>query len=116
LKEYYPAILEATPEQIKALIDQEDTFERSITVYTHDNLKILTKYCEKLGYPNVTHDGVLMYEDSFSTDKDQVIEWAKQRHAYRLEELQERVREKRAELAKWEERLEEVSRQELTFE
>lgn len=65
------------PKKLKELLSAEDRFETTITVYTYDGSNILEKHCEALGWPNVTHDGVLMYDgDRFSVDRDQVIRWA----------------------------------------
>lgn len=32
--------------------------------------------CEEAGWPNVTHDGQMMYENTFSTDRAEVVRWA----------------------------------------
>lgn len=75
----YQKDLKEDPALLKRLIEQPDTFEHSIPVYTYDYTtgEILEKYCERLGWPNVTHDGELMYDNTFSADKAVVIAWAK---------------------------------------
>lgn len=66
------------PAQLRQLIDKPDSFANSITVYTYDyDGNIIEKLCEEPGWPNVTHDGRMMYENTFSTDRDQVVAWAK---------------------------------------
>jgi hypothetical protein len=55
----------------------EDTFAESVDVYTYDCADIIKKQCEVLGFPNITHDGMLMYANTFSADKLQVVAWAK---------------------------------------
>jgi hypothetical protein len=72
----YQREIDADPETLKRLIEDPDTFSESITVYTYDGGEILEKQCEKPGWPNVTHDGCLMYENLFSTDKITVVKWA----------------------------------------
>lgn len=72
----YPQLYEASPEDILQLINTQDDFEQSLIVYTYQGGEIIEKKCEQYGYPNVTHDGQLMYENTFSADKSQVIEWA----------------------------------------
>ena len=69
-------VLDADPDLLKKLIKQEDTFTASIPVYTYSGAKITEHFCEELGYPNVTHDGLMMYENSFTTDRNEAIEWA----------------------------------------
>jgi hypothetical protein len=77
LSKHYPALLSASAEEILHLINAEDSFSASVPVYTYDGGKIVEKLCEQPGYPHVTHDGHLMYENTYSTDKDQVVRWAK---------------------------------------
>lgn len=77
LVNHYPALLSASPQEILAIIHAEDTFTGSIPVFTYEGGKIIEKRCELPGYPNVTHDGHLMYENTYSTDKEVVVRWAK---------------------------------------
>lgn len=63
-------------DKAKELLSIEDKFENSITVYTYEGSNILEKQCEALGWPNVTHDGRLMYDNTYSIDRGQVIRWA----------------------------------------
>jgi hypothetical protein len=68
--------MEADPATLKRLVSSPDTFEKSIRVYTYEGAEILEKFCETPGWPNVTHDGEMMYDNTFSTDRDTVVEWA----------------------------------------
>lgn len=71
LRNNYPNILEATPKDILALIHAEDRFSNSIPVYTYNrDGEIVEKLCEETGWPNVTHDGQMMYENSFFSTKE----------------------------------------------
>lgn len=73
----YQQEFEADPQKLAELIAAPDKFEKSIPVYTWEEDKIIERYCEEPGWPNITHDGDLMYENSYSTDQNQVVEWAK---------------------------------------
>lgn len=73
----YQQEMDADPELLRRLVQAEDTFEVSIPVYTFKGADIIEKYCEKPGYPNVTHDGCMQYDNEYSTDKAQVVAWAK---------------------------------------
>lgn len=53
---------------LKQLIDEQDTFERLLPVYEIQNRKIVKTWCEDYGYPNVTTDGKLMYENTFTSE------------------------------------------------
>ena len=69
--------MEADKATLRRLIDTPDTFERNIAVYTYDyDGNIIEKQCEALGWPNCTHDGQCMYENTHSADRAQVVTWA----------------------------------------
>lgn len=91
LDRHYPALKSASPNHILKLIRQPDQFAASIPVYTFDDGEIIECQCERPGYPNVTHDGRMMYENRFSTDRDQVIAWAKRDLGIWLRNLNEHV-------------------------
>lgn len=73
------------PETLKRLIQEPDTFEASVQVFTYVGGEIIEKQCEKLGWPNVTHDGQMMHDNTFSPIKAQVVGWAKENAAIRYE-------------------------------
>jgi hypothetical protein len=68
--------LVSDPVKLRELINMKDVFERSIRVFSYNEAEITEHFCENLGYPNATHEGLLMYENRFSTDRSKVIEWA----------------------------------------
>jgi hypothetical protein len=68
--------MHADLDKLWALIEQEDTFSSDIPVFTWKGEEVIEKSCETPGYPNVTHDGELMYENRFSTDRGQALQWA----------------------------------------
>jgi hypothetical protein len=94
------------PGTLRRLIDTPDTFEKSVTVYTYDyDGNIVAKQCEEPGWPNVTHDGDMMYENKFSEDRAEVIEWAKRNCEAGRENAERRVVEQERELAESRKRL-----------
>lgn len=99
LRDNYPALQKAAPEELVWLIAAPDTFTASIPVFTYDGAEILEKMCEEPGYPNVTHDGCMMYENTFSTDKSKVVAWAKRNVACAVEQTQRRIAEVEKDLA-----------------
>lgn len=72
------AMIGEDPATFRAMFEQRDEFDRSITVFTWDEDRILEKRCEAIGWPNVTHDGDLMADNRYSTDRQTVIDWAKE--------------------------------------
>lgn len=96
----YMQEMKADPEKLKELVLAEDKFNASIPVYTFEGATILEKQCETLGWPNVTHDGCLMYENTFSTNKKRVVLWAKENAQYSVSSAADSLERARVELAK----------------
>ena len=105
LREKYPLLEKASPDELLALINAEDVFTSSIPVYTYEGAEIIEKLCEEPGYPNVTHDGQIMYQNTFSTDKDQVVAWAKRSAFLYAKNLDRHINEREQELTKTREKL-----------
>lgn len=76
LPDNYPTLASASDAERLALIEQADQFKASIPVFTFGDGKIIEKQCEATGHPNVTHDGILMYHNRFTTDRNQAVSWA----------------------------------------
>lgn len=112
----YLAEMKADPAALLKVIQADDVFEKSITVYTFSGAKIIEKQCEKLGWPNVTHDGEMMYENSFSPNKSKVVKWAKENARCGIEWRTMRVAEIKEELATMEMSLAEVENNLKTLE
>ena len=93
LSREYPLLLKATPEEIRNLLTIPDTFTRSIAVYTYDGSKIIEKWCETPGWPNITHDGSVMYDNTFSTDKALVVAWAKRSASLHIRQTRARIQD-----------------------
>lgn len=70
--------LKAEPEVLAELVSSGDTFAVSLPVFTYQGGALVELKCEALGYPNVTHDGQIQYENTHSADSDQVVRWAKE--------------------------------------
>ena len=100
IKETYPSLHNATKEEILLSLNTSDVFSTSILVYTYEEDMILEKYCEELGYPNITHDGCLMYVNKYSTSKSKIVKIAKQQAQLHVEYSQEGVNEAHQELLK----------------
>ena len=105
LARYYSEMT-ADLRKLKELIDAPDNFTASLPVFTYEGGNIIEKQCEAYSYPHITHDGLLMYENTFSADKAQVVAWAK-RNAWcgvkqwkrNIQEAEQALEQKRSELA-----------------
>jgi hypothetical protein len=57
--------------KLRELIDAPDTFAASLPVYTISRWVVVEKQCEAYGWPNTTHAGEIMYENTyFKTRKE----------------------------------------------
>lgn len=92
--------MDADPFKLAELVQQPDTFERSIPVYTYEGGDVVEKQCEELGYPNVTHDGCMQFENTFSPDPGLVRTWAIDSAESGIKWMVETVEEARRELTK----------------
>lgn len=107
----YQREMEADPAKVRQLMDSPDTFGPSVAVYTYDGGEIIEKQCEETGWPNVTHDGELMYENTFSTDKATVLKWAKRNAEAGIEIWTGNLKEARKRVEKCESELAQATRE-----
>lgn len=89
----YQQAFDADPQKLRELALAQDTFAESIPVYTYEGGNILNKQCEALGWPNVTHDGLMQYDNAFSSDRSRVVAWAKRNADLGIESYTERIAE-----------------------
>jgi hypothetical protein len=73
----YQKDIDEDPAKFAELFAREDVFERSLAVYTFSGGDIVECFCEELGYPNLTHDGDVQYENRHSDNVPKVVAWAK---------------------------------------
>lgn len=99
LRQHYPEILATPPAEIVKLIEAQDVFDASVPVFTYRESEIIEKRCEEPGWPNVTHDGCVMYENTFSTDKAKVIQWAHRSAELRVKYTKEQISRVESDLA-----------------
>lgn len=116
LREQYPALQAASPEDVLKLIQEPDEFSAHIPVFTYDGGTIIETLCETPGWPNTTHDGHLMYENTFSISKEQVVRWAKRNAALAVQYSKEDIERREKELVEARARLAEYQRQHDTLE
>lgn len=95
----YQSEFDANPELLAELVKTPDTFSAAHPVYTYSGGEIVEKFCEEYKWPNVTHDGAVMYKNTFSKDKAEVVGWAKRNAEYGIEGFARRVKEIKEKLA-----------------
>lgn len=77
LAEYYPEVLEASPEEIVQILKEPDELGETFSVYTVDEEtgELIEHRCEAYGWPNTTTDGVLMYDNEFFKTKEEALRY-----------------------------------------
>ena len=79
-------------------------------MYTTKNGQIIEKACEQLGFPNITHDGELMYSNTHYANKADAIEYARNDLHCRIENYEGSVTDLEATLAEKKEKLAEAKK------
>lgn len=59
---------------VRHLIESPDVFAADILVYYFDGEELKESKCEALGWPNITHDGLIMYETVFFATRQEAID------------------------------------------
>lgn len=95
----YMAEMDADIGKLKDLILTPDTFGELKAVYTYSDAQIIEKKCEEYGWPNVTADGEMMYDNTFSKDRTEVAEWARRAANSRKEYAECHISRLRSEIA-----------------
>lgn len=79
--------------QLNEIMDGKDELENPLPVFSVENGEIIESLTDAYGYPNVTDDGILMYDNThFSTEK-QALEYAVEEYSAGVEFLQRRLKE-----------------------
>lgn len=89
----YQQEFDADPAMLRHLIETPDVFATSTPVYTYKGGDIIEKQCETPGWPNITHDGEIMYKNLFSEDRATVISWARQNAESNIASLGRRIKD-----------------------
>lgn len=98
--ERYQNEIGAAPARFIELLDSPDTFARDLRVYSYRGAEIREQFCEEVGFPNITHDGELMYDNSHYLDKADAVLHAKKNAASAVRSMTRHVASIEADLAK----------------
>lgn len=104
----YQAEMKADPDKLRELVITPDSFDTSISVFTYRGAEIIEKQCEQLGWPNVTHDGDMMFENTFFAEREKALDAAKHNCEAAIFLRQMEISDTRNRLAKSQARLEDL--------
>lgn len=96
----YHAEMTADRAKLRELFHQPDTFAASLPVFTYADSEIIEKQCEAFGWPNTTHDGALMYENTFFRTREEAVKAAKENAVAGISYYQRIVEERAEQLEK----------------
>jgi len=74
------------------LVNAPDVFEKDLPVFTYEGGEVVKYLCEEYGWPNVTHDGQMMYENTFFPNAEDARAAGIRNAKARVENLQETVK------------------------
>jgi hypothetical protein len=103
----------ADGEAFWSMWDTPDVFERALPVFTTREGVLVQAFCEDLGWPNATHDGWVMYDNTYFTDPLAAISDGKRDAEASIRYIEERLAQWEEEGARLRERLSE-SRERLS--
>jgi hypothetical protein len=84
--------------EIRGIIDGLDTLENPLPVYTFDDGKIISTTTDAYGWPNVTVDGELMYDNTWHKTEGEAIAYGIRDSEAYVSILTEQVERKEQEL------------------
>jgi hypothetical protein len=90
--------------QIKDIIEGHDEIENPLPVFTVRDGKVIKSFTDKYGWPNITIDGDLMYDNTWFKTELEAIEYGIQEYKAGMDTVQRTIDEKRKELKEFEER------------
>lgn len=73
----YQRELQADPDQVRRLIETPDVFAQSVPVFAFKGAEIIEAVCEAPGWPNMTHAGDRMYDNTHFSEKALAVQAAK---------------------------------------
>lgn len=92
-------------EALWRLLDTPDTFARDLPVYTYEKGAVIECQCEEYGWPNVTHDGRIMYENLFFPTREGAIAYGQRDAELGVKYAKENIERVQSDLERAEARL-----------
>lgn len=62
--------------EINKFLEGDDVIENPLPVFTVINNKLVSTFTDKYGWPNITIDGMMMYENTFFKTKKDALKYA----------------------------------------
>ena len=91
--------------KLQELLESDDDTSSMIEIYSCEDGVLVTKYTEKCEYPNVTHDGYIIYNNEWFTSKKDALSEGISYCSSATKSLEEVIDDRERELEKIRERL-----------
>lgn len=86
--------------EFATILAMPDAFERSIPVFRHMDGNIIEDFVEKLGWPNTTHAGHLLWEGEWFTSREECVKRAVERAKFAIVNCNDSIDNLSAEIEK----------------
>ena len=93
--------------ELKTIIENNDSAEGMFPVYSCPNGVIKKQFADIFGYPNITHNGEMMYENTFFKTEQEAIKYgiedmgyAIKNYSNRIYDMEKETEQRKAELSK----------------
>lgn len=90
---------------LKQIIDEKDDFNNLQPIFTIHDGKLIETFCEKYGYPNLTIEGEMMYENTFFKNKEEAIKYGLNECNGWIEMLEKRIEELKSDISEKQNRI-----------
>jgi hypothetical protein len=84
--------------EIKSIIEGNDPTDGMFPVYSCDDGEVVERFADEFGWPHSTHDGVLMYNNTFFRTREEAIKYGIRDLSYGLESITESIEGKEEQL------------------
>ena len=91
--------------EINDIINVKDNIENPLLVYTVIDGELIESITDEYGWPNVTDDGICMYNNDYFKTKEEAVDYAIKNYGYVIKNSLERITEKEKELIELKDRL-----------
>lgn len=94
----YMQEMSASSETVARLLAEPDTFSAALPVYTFKDGQVIEEFCENPGWPNLTHAGELMYNNTHFATRALAATNAKNNLSCDIRSVSEQIQESEAKL------------------
>ena len=73
--------------ELAKILEEKDIFSNLKNIWTYDRGHIIKKQCEKIGWPNLTTDGYIIYDNTFFKSRKEALKACRVDAIYSIKNL-----------------------------